>query len=85
MFKCLSETEGNVALGPEVQFPVKVLYTTSYTSARQNWNERMSMTKTYDGVDFNWTYNFGTLNDVYELSLRGKGNAVVCFAELDWL
>lgn len=25
MFKCLSATEGNVALGPEVQFPVKRL------------------------------------------------------------
>lgn len=28
MFKCLSVTEGNVALGPEVQFFVKELYTT---------------------------------------------------------
>lgn len=28
MFKCLSVTKGNMALGPEVQFSVKELYTT---------------------------------------------------------
>lgn len=33
MFKCLSVTEGNVALGPKVQFSVKELYI-KYTSLR---------------------------------------------------
>lgn len=32
MFKCLSVTEGNVALGPKVQFSVKELYTTIRSS-----------------------------------------------------
>lgn len=36
MFKCLSVTEGNVALGPEVQFSVKHLYTTSYKQTGMN-------------------------------------------------
>lgn len=38
MFKCLSVTEGNVALGPEVQFSVKELYSTSVwvTSFKQD-------------------------------------------------
>lgn len=45
MFKCLSATEGNVALGPEVQFSVRRLpwytYICSSGDFYANWNEPM--------------------------------------------
>lgn len=44
MFKCLSVTEGNVALGPEVQFSVKELYTTR-TCARVTSFKQIGMNK----------------------------------------
>lgn len=37
MFKCLSVTEGNVALGPEVQVSVTELYKYSWSSDKLEW------------------------------------------------
>lgn len=54
MFKCLSATEGNVALGPEVQFSVKRLPRYIYPSGEfyANWNEPMLSHVTKPGQSY---------------------------------
>lgn len=55
MFKCLSVTEGNVALGPEVQFSVKKTKTLHDTHISwsdefyETWNEQTSSNATKPG------------------------------------
>lgn len=78
MFKCLSVTEGNVALGPEVQFSMKrttrhihqlgwrVLSKLEWTNVIQRDKTRSNHTINNGGkcgIVSTWTYNFGTLND----------------------
>ena len=76
MFKCLSVTEGNVALGPEVQFSVSELDTTfewqvlsklewSNVIKRNNELIHTINNSRKSGIVriLTWTYNFGTLNE----------------------